>query len=117
MDEQQERRTSNIKLYEDVAELKADVKYIIKAIDELKDDKKSIAQRLEDKCLDCQPAKDLKSHIQDDKDNKKWTWDRVVFSITSGIALVGVLLMLVFGIMNIDLERQNPTVHKTSQIK
>ena len=114
-----ERRVSNIKLYEDVAELKADIKYIIKTLDEMKENSKTISKELEDKCNDCQPAQDLKSYIAGIKDNKKWTWDRVVFSTTSVLALISILVVLMLGIININIDKHNPIVRtqQTTQQK
>lgn len=118
MEEQQERRTSSIQLYADISELKTDVKYIIKTLDEMKEDNKMRDTKINDKCDDCQPAKDLKAHIQDSKEHKKWGWDRVVFTVTSALSLLAIIVVLALGIVNIKMDKANPIVRQsTSQVK
>ena len=102
-----------IKLCEDVAELRTDVKYLVKMVDVINEDRKVSAIKVESMCDDCQPAKDIAAHIAEGKAHKVWTWDRIVFSTTSVLALISILVVLMLGVININIDKHNPVIRAT----
>jgi hypothetical protein len=107
-----------IKLCEDVSELRTDIKYLIKTVDGITEDRKVSALKVDAMCETCEPAKSIAAHIAEGKEHKVWTWDRIVFGTTSVLTLISILVVLMLGIININIDKHNPRgVTQTSQFK
>jgi hypothetical protein len=67
----EERRAIDTELFSAISELKTDIKYIVKTMDEMKIDNKDVRTRVETKCDDCGPQQLISSHIESHVDLEK----------------------------------------------
>lgn len=99
-DNEQKRRFDDnviLDLVASIAELKTDIKYIVKSTDDIKTEMKQVKTDTDNKCTDCIVSVTLKDHIAEHAKttaNKKWGWEYVAVILSPLIALVVLVLMI-----------------------
>lgn len=80
---------------EDIAGIKSDIKYIVKSLDEMKEENRQMKVDNLNKCKECETSRRLAEHIENTEKKRGWNW-YMFFGIASLAISIGAVIAAIF---------------------